>query len=153
MIAIGSTGHLPRRAAIAAGVGAAIAAAALAPVALAASLSGPATATIGGHVSVKASNLVPGRYQLFIAYTQKQPQGGQAVNCSASIGPIKTVKRSATFGGTIPSKLVCRTGAGPSLGTVAVGAGRYDLAVGSPAGAGTFDGNKSFVQRRVQITG
>ncbi len=153
MIAIGPTERRPRRTALAALVGATVTAAALAPVALAASLSGPATAAIGGRVSVKASNLVPGRYQLFIAYTQKQSQGGQAVNCSASIGPVRTVRRSATFTGTIPSKLVCRTAAGPSLGTVAVGAGRYDLAVGSPVGAGVFDGNKSFLQRRVTITG
>ncbi len=153
MIAIMPEEHRRRRVAIAAVVGATVAAAALAPVALAATLSSPATATIGGRVSVKASNLIAGRYQLFIGYTEKQTRGGQAVNCSASIGPIKTVQKSATFTGTIPSKLVCRTAAGPSLGTVAVGAGRYDLAVGSPVGAGAFDGNKSFLQHSVQITG
>ncbi len=128
-------------------------AAALAPAALAASLSSPATAAVGGHVSVRASGLIAGRYQLFIAYTEKRTKGGQSINCSASIGAVRTVKSSATFSGTIPSKLVCRTGTGPSLGTVPVTAGRYDLAVGSPVGAGAFDGNKSFLQRSVTITG
>ncbi len=137
----------------AAAAGATLAAAALAPVALAATLTTPATATIGGHVSVRASNLIAGRYQLFMAYTEKQTQGGQAINCSASIGSVKTVSRSATFSGTIPAKLVCRTAAGPSLGTVPVSAGRYDLAVGSPVGAGAFDGNKSFLQHSVTIVG
>jgi hypothetical protein len=148
--------HLRRytgRPAVAAALGATLAACALAPVALAASLTSPATAAIGGRVSVRATGLIAGRYQLFLAYTEKQTKGGQAINCSASIGSIKTVKQSATFSGTIPSKLVCRTGAGPSLGTQPVSGGRYDLAVGSPVGAGVFDGNKSFLQHTVTITG
>ncbi len=143
--------RLPAAALAAAGT--TLVAAALASVAVAATLTTPATATIGGRVSVRASNLVAGRYQLFIAYTEKQTRGGQAINCSASIGSVKTVRRSATFAGTIPARLVCRTSAGPSLGTVPVSVGRYDLAVGSPIGAGAFDGNKSFVQRSVQIVG
>ncbi len=148
--------HLKRHAGrpgILAALAATLVAVALAPAALAASLTAPATAAIGGRVSVRAAGLVAGRYQLFIAYTEKQTKGGQAINCSAAIGPIKTVKQSAIFSGKIPSKLVCRTGAGPSLGTQPVSAGRYDLAVGSPVGAGTFDGNKSFVQRSVTIVG
>ena len=154
MSSLGLTIRRPRRQAYAAALGTAVAAAAVfAPVALAASLSSPATATVGGHVSVTASNLIPGRYQLLIAYTKPEGKGGQLINCSASIGSIKTVKRSATFSGTIPSKLVCRTGGGPSLGTVPVTAGRYDLAVGSPVGPGEFDGNKSFLERIVTLSG
>jgi hypothetical protein len=88
-----------------------------------------------------------------MAYTEKQTKRGQPINCSAAIGALKTVSTSAIFSGKVPTKLVCRTGTGPSLGTVPVSAGRYDLAVGSPVGAGAFDGNKSFVQRSVTITG
>jgi len=153
MIANPPVGRHSRRCLGAAAAAAAIAAAALAPAALGAALSSPATASVGGRVSVKVTNFVPGRYQLELAYTEKQTKGGQPINCSATIGAVKTVKKSATLSGTIPSKLVCRTGAGPSLGTQPVSAGRYDLAVGSPVGAGTFDGNKSFEQRSVTITG
>ena len=142
-----------RRRALTAALGASLAAVAVAPAALGASLTTPATATVGGPVSVRASNVIPGRYQLFIAYTEKQTKGGQAINCSASIGPVRTIRKSLTLSGTVPAQLVCRTGSGPSLGTVPVTTGRYDLAVGSPVGAGAFDGNKSFLQRAVQITG
>jgi hypothetical protein len=134
-------------------VGATLAAAASASVALGATLTTPATATVGGTVTVRAGNLIPGRYQLLIAYTEKHTQGGQAINCTASIGPVKAVKRSATFSGTIPSRLVCRTATGSSRGTQPVVAGRYDLAVDSPAGGGTYDGSKSFLQHSVQIVG
>jgi hypothetical protein len=124
----------------------------LAPAAAAATLSAPATATIGGRVSVHASKLVPGRYRLFLAYTKPQANGG-TVNCSASIGAARTVGASGTFSGTIPATLTCRRDNGTVTGTESVRAGRYDLAVYSPVGANQYNGRRSFVQRPLTITG
>jgi len=137
----------------AAALGGAVVAAALAPAANAATLSAPASASLGGHISVKASGLIAGRYQLFLAYTRPQSSGGQTVNCSASIGAAKTVGSSATFSGSIPLKLTCRTDSGGTAETEPVAAGRYDVAIYSPVGANTYNGRRSFVQRSITITG
>lgn len=135
---------LPRRAAVVGAV--ALAAAAAAPAALAASLRSPATATLGGSVSVHASGLAAGRYQLFLAYTKP---GGQ--NCVAAISSARTVGSSASFSGKVPSKLTCHTSSGAAAGSVPVTAGRYDVAVYSPVGANGYNGRLSFIQRSITI--
>ena len=125
---------------------------AAAPALAAATLSAPSTVTAGASVTVRARGLVRASYGLYIAYTERLGKGGEPIDCDAAIGPLhRNVAGSATFTGRLPSRLTCRTGAGPSLGTVPLRAGRYDLAVGSPAGAGVFNANASFVKRTVTV--
>jgi hypothetical protein len=126
------------------------AAVALPAAAEAATLSGPTTATVGGHVSIRASKLTPGRYQLFLAYSKTV--NGSNVNCTAAISGAKSVGSSATFSGSIPTKLTCRTTSGRTTGTEVVAAGRYDVAVYSPVGANQYNGRLSFVQRSITLT-
>jgi hypothetical protein len=132
-------------------LGGALVVAAAAPSAQAATLNAPATAAVGGHVSVTASKLIAGRYQLFLAYTKQTKNG--AVNCIGAIGPARSVQSSGTFGGAIPSTLTCRTNSGAAAGTEAVRSGRYDIALYSPVGPNQYNGRRSFVQRSITITG
>jgi hypothetical protein len=107
---------------------------------------------LGAPITVRASGLIAGDYSLYLGKTVKHPAGGQAVSCLATIGRSVHSHGSAKFTGRLPRRLVCRTGAGPPLGTIPVTAGRYQLLVASPSGPGSFSGSRSFVKRAVRVS-
>ena len=121
--------------------------------AVAATVSAPGSVPVGGHLTVHARGLVRGRYGLFLVKTAFQaPPGGESLDCFGRIGPLRTLSGSATLSGRLPRRLTCRFGTGEVTRRIAVTPGGYHLLLASPSGPGAFDGTKSFVRRRIQVT-
>ncbi len=117
-----------------------------------ATLRAPREVRVGERVTATASDLVPGHYRLYIAMTSSQGGGGQPINCLAAVSArVNVPDGDRTFRGTIPSKLTCYQGT--KIGTVRTTPGAYRFQVASPIAAGKFSARKSFVKRRVTVTG
>jgi hypothetical protein len=85
-------------------------------------------------VTVKASELKAGDYQLFLATPYDvNAKLGQTTQCSGPVSGLKQAKGTASFSGTVPSILKCRAYLTPS-GTRAVNPGKYDFELYSPLG-------------------
>ena len=99
-----------------------------------ASINGPRTATVGQLVTVKASELRAGDYELFLATPYDvNAKPGQTTQCSGPVSTLERAKGTASFSGTVPSILECRAYLTPS-GTRAVTPGSYDFELYSPLG-------------------
>jgi len=106
----------------------------------------------GETVTATAHNLVPGHYRLYIAMTTSQGGGWQPINCLAAVtARVNVPSGDRTFRGKIPAKLTCYQG--KAIGTVSTTPGAYRFQVASPIAAGQFSARKSFVKRRVTVTG
>jgi hypothetical protein len=115
-------------------------------------LRAPRDVRVGETVTATARDLVPGHYRLYIAMTTSQGGGGQAINCLAAVSPrVNVPNGNRTFRGKIPAKLLCYQG--KAIGTVPTTPGAYRFQVASPIAAGRFSARKSFVKRRVRVTG
>ena len=99
-----------------------------------ASISGPRTATVGQLVTVKASDLRAGQYQLFLATPyDDDAKPGQTTQCTGTVSAPMDARGTASFSGRIPHTLRCRAYLTPT-GTRAVTPGNYDFEVYSPLG-------------------
>ncbi len=127
--------------------GAAVAVAAPTP-----TLRAPRDVRVGQAVTATARDLVPGHYRLYIAMTTSQGEGGRSIDCLAAVSPrVNVPSGDRTFRGKIPAKLTCYQGT--AVGTVRTTPGAYRFQVASPIAAGRFSARKSFVKRRVRVTG
>jgi hypothetical protein len=85
-------------------------------------------------VTVKASELKAGDYELFLATPYDvNAKPGQTTQCSRPVSMLKHAKGSASFSGTVPSILKCHAYLTLS-GTRAVDPGNYDFELYSPLG-------------------
>jgi hypothetical protein len=120
----------------------------------AATLVAPSSARVGGRITVSAHGVTPGRYTLFLEFTELAPAGVAATGCLAKVGSAATaVGGSVKISGTLPKRLACHQAEGPTEGYVTVKAGRYALDLGGflpPAG---FSGGESFLRRAIHLTG
>jgi len=117
-----------------------------------ATLRAPREVRVGETVTATARNLVPGHYRLYIAMTTSQSGGGQAINCLAAVSArVNVPSGDRTLRGKVPAKLTCYQGT--KIGTVRTTPGAYRFQVASPIAAGKFSARKSFVKRRVTVTG
>jgi hypothetical protein len=99
-----------------------------------ASISGPRTATVGQLVTVKASDLKAGRYQLFLATPyDDNAKPGQTTQCTGAISDLQRAQGTASFSGTIPRTIDCRAYLTPD-GKRTVTPGNYNFEVYSPLG-------------------
>jgi hypothetical protein len=119
----------------------------------AARLSAPATARVGGRITVTARGLKPGSYRLFLEFTALAPPGVSATGCLAEIGtPSRAVAGRVSISGVLPRRLACHQAEGPTEGYVTTKAGHYALDFGGflpPAG---FKTSQSFLRRAIQLT-
>ena len=127
--------------------GAAVALGAPAP-----TLRAPREVRVGQAVTATARDLVPGHYRLYIGMTTSQGGGGRPISCLAAVSPrVNVPSGDRTFRGRIPARLACYQGT--RIGTVPTTPGAYRFQVASPIGPGMFSARKSFVKRRVRVTG
>lgn len=115
-------------------------------------ISGPARVRVGETVTVKARDLIPAHYRLYIGTTIEQGAGARPISCLAPIGPrVDVPSGDRTFRGRVPAKLTCYQGV--RIGTFPTGPGQYRFTVASPLGGDMFAGGKSFATRAVRIVG
>ncbi|HEY1538332.1 MAG TPA: hypothetical protein VGF63_02960 [Solirubrobacteraceae bacterium] len=118
----------------------------------AATLRAPREVRLGEAVTATARNLNPGHYRLFIVLTASQGKGARPITCLGAVGPRLNVPAGErSFHGRIPAKLTCYQGT--RLGTVPNGPGIDRFVLASPAGGEAFSGSRSFLERRVRVTG
>lgn len=130
-------------------LGAALAVSALllaAAPALAATLKAPATARVGGRISVQAAGFTPARYRLSLVGSVRR--GG---TCVAAIGPTRRMARQTTFRGRIPHRLRCYSSRGRVVARSTVRTGLYKLLVCVPRGPGNCDARMPAARRGIRI--
>ena len=118
-------------------------------VAFAAKVSAPRTARVGDSITTKARGLKAGRYAVTLALDNT---AGPRTACVSRLGHLQdSVGGRVKITGKIPRKLTCWENNSVKLGRVATSPGSYHLIVAVPNGPSGFDGDGSFVRRKLTI--
>jgi hypothetical protein len=97
-----------------------------------ASIGGPKTVKVGQLVSVKATHLAAGVYELFLVTPyDKDARPGRPTQCTAPISGLDHAQGTSSFSGRVPRVLHCIDGLTPD-GTRAVTPGTYEFEIDAP---------------------
>ena len=122
------------------------------PTAMYAAATAPATVPVGSRITVRANGLEPGRYTLQLVQIVAAPTTTAATGCSGRIGSATaTASGRVTITGALPTRLACRTGAGPVEGQIMAAPGHDLLELGVIVPPGIF-GQGSFVRQPILVT-
>ena len=116
----------------------------------AASMSAPATASLGSRVTVRAVGLKPGRYTLELA-VEVLPGGNSPTNCVGTVGSATAVGGRLSISGALPRRLACYQGVGAVGGHVTARPGTYHLTLGVRFAPNGFSNTGSFITREIRL--
>ena len=109
----------------------------------------PASARLGGRVTVTTTGLVRGRYALTLVSDQ---QPARHAFCLARLGTAVRASTHPAFSATIPHRLRCYQGVATFLERVPARPGAYHFVVGVPIAPAASDGDHSLVRAAVRIS-
>ncbi|HEX8103341.1 MAG TPA: hypothetical protein VF533_12065 [Solirubrobacteraceae bacterium] len=113
------------------------------------SVAAPRRTRVGKRITAVGSGLVPGKYTLTLVSDDAPVRGAR---CLARIGRRRATRGGwVTLRGRVPRKLRCYQGLNVFLGKVSTLPGAYHLVVGVKIGHAGWDGDHTFIRRRLRV--